>query len=418
MKRRLIAVAPAAGCFLLALVVASGGAAKGRGAAPLKGSTELGSKAQKNPITIGAAVGLSGFIAAYDGPPLNAARLAIRDLNKKGGLLGRQVKLVTADTKSKTTEGAKASLAVIAKGAQMVIVTCDFDYGSPAATIAQSKGLISWSLCAGSPRFGPKGIGPYAYTMGTAANTEGAVLAHYAVKNLKYRNAYILLDNTLDFEIQIVNGFKQQFKVDKGKIVGQDTFQNQDPSIASQITRLRKALTGPPATRPNFILMCSYQPGVAAALRQLRASGVKLPILGTDDLDGTYWLKSVPHLSNVYYATFTSIFGDDPDPAVNAFVTKYKKFAGSAPPTAYTVLGYTLIQAYAAAVKRAGTTDTKAVVAQLNKFRKVPLLGGPVTFTDNVHIRVTRPMRVLKFTNSKPRFVTIGKTTITPKLPT
>ena len=56
------------------------------------------------------------------------------------GLLGKQIEIVAADTKTDRAEGAKAGLEVLDKGADLVVVSCDYDFGSPAALAAEGAG--------------------------------------------------------------------------------------------------------------------------------------------------------------------------------------------------------------------------------------------------------------------------------------
>ncbi|WP_348640387.1 ABC transporter substrate-binding protein, partial [Mesorhizobium sp. M2D.F.Ca.ET.226.01.1.1] len=70
---------------------------------------------------------------AYDGDGRNMAQLWIEDRNKAGGLLGQPIKTILADTKSDRVEGARAGQSVVDQGANIVIVSCDYDQGSPAA---------------------------------------------------------------------------------------------------------------------------------------------------------------------------------------------------------------------------------------------------------------------------------------------
>jgi hypothetical protein len=69
--------------------------------------------------------------------------------------------VVNADTKTDRAEGAKAGLTVIDEGADMVVVSCDYDFGSPAALAAESAGpAVSFFLCAESIKAGIQGVGP------------------------------------------------------------------------------------------------------------------------------------------------------------------------------------------------------------------------------------------------------------------
>ncbi|RUY11372.1 ABC transporter substrate-binding protein, partial [Mesorhizobium sp. M7A.F.Ca.US.005.03.2.1] len=64
-------------------------------------------------IVIGFATAESGFMEAYDKPAQEAALIRIDEINAAGGLLGKQIKVVKADTKSDRAEGAKAGLSVL-----------------------------------------------------------------------------------------------------------------------------------------------------------------------------------------------------------------------------------------------------------------------------------------------------------------
>jgi branched-chain amino acid transport system substrate-binding protein len=116
------------------------------------------------------------------------AKIAIDDINAKGGVLGKKLKWVAADTKSDQTEGAKAGQAVLGNGAQFMVVSCDYDMGAGAATVANSKKIIAVSFCASDAKMGVQGIGPYAFTMSTSSLTSGASLAEFVWKK-GWRNA-------------------------------------------------------------------------------------------------------------------------------------------------------------------------------------------------------------------------------------
>jgi len=70
----------------------------------------------KDGITIGMAVAFSGWMEAYDGEAAKMAQLWVEQKNAKGGLLGQQIKVITADTKTDRVEGAKAGQQLIADG--------------------------------------------------------------------------------------------------------------------------------------------------------------------------------------------------------------------------------------------------------------------------------------------------------------
>ena len=124
--------------------------------------------------------------------------------------------------------------------------------------------------------------------------------------------------------------------------------------------------------------LCSYGGGAVSAIRQIRAAGIDVPIGGGDSMDGSYWADAVPGLSDHYASSFGSIWGDDPRPEVNAFFDRYRAKYGE-PETSFPLNGYSVIQMLKVAIERAGSFDSDAVLVEMSKFDKEPLLWGETT---------------------------------------
>jgi branched-chain amino acid transport system substrate-binding protein len=364
-----------------------------------------------DPIVIGIATAQTGFIAAFDKPAVAGAMVAVSDINKAGGINGRMLKVVTADTKSDLKLGTQAGLSVASKGADVMLVTLDFNYGGPAARVAQSKGMAVVSIGASSPKFGVAGIGPLAYTIGSNGAVEAYAEAEWAFQKKHWKNAYLLLDDTTDANKTQCDSFGTRWKELGGTVVGSDTFKNSDPSVAPQITRIKGL-----STKPDVIVLCSYPPGGAVATQQIRQQGLDTAIIGNDAMDGDYWFKkTIPDLSNFYYNESTSIFGNDPNPKVNTFWKKYKTATHGAPQVSFGAFGYTAVQALALAIKRAGSTEGTKVAAQMNKFADEKLLLS-TTFTPKVHIDTHREGRMMQIQDGKHSVAAVVKVQKQPPL--
>src|SRR5437899_1829336 len=332
-------------------------------------------------IVVGFATAASGFMQAYDKPAQDAALIRIDEINKAGGLLGKKIKPVFADTKTDQAEGAKAGLAVLDQGADLVIVSCDYDFGAPAALQAQSAGKVSFFLCAESIKAGIPGVGPYSFSGSVLAAVQGATMAEWAYNKKNARNFYRLLDSWTVYNKGICDGFDWMMpRLKDAALAGSDTFKNDDASIASQITRIKSL-----PKEPDAIMLCTMMPGAVSAIKQIRAAGIKSMILNGSGVDGSYWLNAIPDLSNFYVPVQGSIYGDDPNPKVSEFNNKYKEVTGGDPSSQYVYPGYVLMEVWAKAVQRAGSTDTAAVTAQLEKMKDEPTLFGPRTFTSEIH---------------------------------
>lgn len=113
----------------------------------------------------------------------------------------------------------------------------------------------------------------------------------------------------------------------------------------------------------------------------------------------------MPDLSNFYVPVQGSIYGDDPNPDVTTFNAKYKETTGGDPSTQYVYPGYVMIDVWAKAVERAGTTEAAAVVAELEKMNAEPTLSGPRTYTPELHHQNSAKYLIVETANGKPALV-------------
>lgn len=352
------------------------------------------------PIVIGRVVARTGWMEFYDGPTQAGVDLAIQDINESGGVLGRQLRVVEVDYKTDLDLVRSSALEVLDEGAQFLLVATDFNFAEPAARAAGDQQVVSFSA-AGSPQFGLQGVGPYAFNINSGTVNEGGTMAEWAYSQ-GYRHAYNLVDTTIDYGKTCGAAFEQRWTDIAGEagLAGSDTFLNDDTSFAAQITRIGAAEDA------DFIGICSYVPGAATLLRQLRASGVDLPVVGSLGFEGTYWLDAVPDLSDLYYVTYGSVVGDDPNPKVNELVSRAEEALGQPPATAtHVLLGYSAMQALARAIEVAGSTDGDEVRQALEQFNDEPLVAYPVSYTGECHVPQRRPMTIMQVQNGVASFV-------------
>jgi branched-chain amino acid transport system substrate-binding protein len=352
-------------------------------------------------ITIGAAVAFTGWEAAYDNEGTLMAKLWIDQMNAKGGLLGKHIKEIEADTKTDRVEGAKAGQAMVDGGANIVLVTCDYDNGSPAASKAQKAGIISVFLCASDPRAGVAGVGPLSFTAGNAGQIEGGLLAEWAIKKKGWKKGYVLLDETIQYDKSVCAGYDWDYPKTGGTIVGRDSFKNDDPSLQAQITRLQAAIKDKGV---DNIMLCTFTPGGASATRQIRAAGIDLPILASTAMDGLYWVNAVPGLKG-FYVPVQAVVNGDASEKVNELTKAYTAKYGKLPTTQYAYPIYARLEMWAKAVTAAGTTDAKTVVAKMESFKDEPSTLGPRTYTHKWHVQTNIPMTITELTDKSQSVV-------------
>jgi branched-chain amino acid transport system substrate-binding protein len=352
------------------------------------------------PIRIGAVLGFSGLLEPYEGEAFVTAELAVEDINAEGGVLGRPLELFQRDTKSDPNLAPTAALEAIDMGAD-VILTSDFDFGGPAALAACDRNVLALSLHASPPKFGPAGLCPLAFSAGIMTPNEAAVLSEWAYNEQGWRTAYELEDVSIEYTRSFHLYFREAWERLGGEIVDRDTWENSDQSIAAQITRIN----GLP-TPPDFIHMTTYNPGGASAVRQIRAAGIDLPIVGGQPMDGTYWLDAVPDLSDFYLSTYASFNGDDSDPFINELRERFMEKTGEYPTLSYFVNGYNAIDLLVQGIEEAGTVEAEPLAEALEGFDDVvsrPL--GRTCFTEEWHVSLCRPFAIVTYQEGTPEFV-------------
>jgi branched-chain amino acid transport system substrate-binding protein len=397
----------------MTLVAVSGAgvaiAACGSSSSSSSSSTGAASSSKK-PIIIGAAIDLSNTMKFFDGPAAAAAQLEVNKINAAGGVDGRKLEFtVLNDQLSPATTRADA-LAQVSKGSNILWVTCDVDWATPSTEVGISKGLLTISPCIGTDQMGPKrfgSLGKLAFSYGNVAQDEGAAFAQLAIKN-GWKTADVVTDKSIVFEVNDCQAFTKRFTQLGGKIVAQDSFTQGDHTVGSVASKVN-------GQKANAVALCTYSSpagDLPAFVSDLRSLGNQTPIVGPWSLDGSFWLPKSPKISNnLWWVTYASVFGDDPDPTVRA-LEQQMTTSGNAPATGGFVTGAAAIDGIVAAIKQAGGSTNGATLASImQNFHDLPTISGGVSFSPSLHSVYGRDYRIIHVMNGKAKFVGLIKAT-------
>lgn len=307
----------------------------------------------QNTIKIGMITDKVGPAKPYAEPVAAGAVFAVKELNAKGGLLGRQVELLIEDDQGRPDISATAARKLVDQGVAFILSVSL----TPATQQAQSVTLETKT-----PHLTPSNSGdtlttqiqnPNFWQTGPLGSTQIATLLSYASQK-NYKKVALVTENS-DLGQLINRFFKAGIEKAGMQIVAEEVVPRGSTTAEPQMQKVR-------AAAPDAIFLTGVlTPENALILRAYRQLGLKAPLLGNYNF-------SVPQTAVVAKGLVDGlVFVDAFDPAkpqTRQFIEAFKKDTGTEP---YNLNGYGYdgILLVADAIKRAGSTDKEKVRAAM-----------------------------------------------------
>jgi branched-chain amino acid transport system substrate-binding protein len=354
-------------CIAIVLCLAAGGAA---------------ADPKKAPIQIGVIHNLTGAFGSIGGPSLAGAMLASKQLNERGGLLGRPVELLARDGHSDPAVVAATTRELVrTPGLSAITGLNDTTMVLAAAPIAEKARMVFLTAGATSPLV-PLQFPQYYFMTCFGDNTQAAAGAEYAYGTLGARTAWLLFDDTTDYTVLLARYFRERYTELDGDIVGEDTYAGGTTDFAGQIARI---LALP--MLPDMLYVAAGPADIGRLIKQLRAAGLHLPIVGGDGYDTPLLLEVAGAAAdNTYFTTHTLLAPQQGTPAVQQFIADYQAEYATPPDTAFAALGYDAVMLVANAIARAASAQQKAMPAALEATDGFAGVTGVISFGPLAHI--------------------------------
>lgn len=353
-------------------------------------------------IVIGAAIAKTGLLSPYDGS-IAADEYLVEQVNARGGIDGHKLRLTEADTRSESQQAGIAAQQVVEKGSDVLLLSCDVLSAVASAEVAEQNNELNFTLCENAPGFGP----PYTSRLSFSANPSLLGEASAGARFLHERgikHPFLFRDTAFVYGKADCSAFQQAWEHMGGSIAGSADFKITDQLVTSQVGELENS-------NADAVIMCSSPPGGAAAIKQIRAAGIEVPILGPSGFDGTFWLKGISNTENIYYTSNGSAY-DPPSRATARLLTNLKRAGVD------TDISTNLLSAYAAgqlivdAIEETHSIDGNKL-ADVLEAKPHKTIIGKVTYTKNNHYP-TRTWPIYTLTDRKPELVTEVKPQFIP----
>lgn len=323
------------------------------GLATLSGGAAAQSAA-KQPIVIAVPVGLSGVNSVVAPAVVQSAELAVEELNAKGGIMGRPVKLIPLDDESGPAGAVKAFNTAIRQHKADVIITMETsaarNAGAPIADRAKTL-FIYTSFYEG------RACGKYLYVNAWVPEQIVSPLVKFMTNEKKVKKWFVL-GSDYAFGRGLIEPAKKMITQLGGTILGEEYQPLQQSDWTAIISKIR-------AANPDGIMYATSGGGPNIDfMKQFKAAGLKMPV-GSLSIDELTAEQGGNAAEGVYYTAdyFTSIDSAENKTFLEAMKRKFG--ANLKTPNSLSEPEYDGIHAYAMAVEKAKSTDADKVAAVL-----------------------------------------------------
>jgi branched-chain amino acid transport system substrate-binding protein len=343
-------------------------------------------------IKIGHFAAMTGATASFGQSADKGIRMAIDEINAAGGVLGKQIEIITEDDRSQSNEAKTAAIKLIQQDKVVALIGEVASSNSlAAAPDAQRAGIPMVSPASTNPDVTK--VGDYIFRICFIDPFQGEVMAKFGRNSLGLRTAAIFTDVKSAYSVGLAEFFKNTFTELGGEIVAEESYAAGDIEFRAQLTKIRNA-------NAEILFIPGYYTEIGLIAKQARELGIQSVLLGGDGWDGpATWEIGGAAVEGSYFSNHYS--EEDPNPVIQDFIARFRaKF--NAVPDAMAVLGYDTARVVVDAIKRAGSTDGAAIRDALAATKDFPGVSGTTTIDADRNAR--KAAVVLKIQDGKLKY--------------
>ena len=384
--------ASAAAVMALSLAGCSGGS--------MDDSSSSSAKASGDSITIGTVTTNSGTAAAYGEAEVKGFELAVSEINAKGGINGKKVKLESMDDKGDATEASNAYNKLAGDNNVLAVAGPTISAATAAvAPLADQSKLVTIAPAATSDSIE---TGNYLFRTCFKDSYQGEVAARFAAENLKVKKVAVLYGTGDPYSSGVGEAFAKAAEKLGLEVVDKESSSSADDTeYSAQLQKIQAS--------GAELLYAPYYYSVAGPyiIPQARSVGFEGYVMGPDGYDGLKLTGDKSQYNKTYYTTHYSA-DDNTNTKVQDFIKSYKS-KNNAEPNTFAALGYDTIYMIKQAIEKAGENATREDVR--NAVAGMTFDGVTGKFTMDKSGSPTKSVIVLEMKDGKP----VYNTTVQPK---
>ena len=287
---------------------------------------------------------ITGSNAAQGEQLKRGAEMAVKDINSKGGVLGKRLDLIVADDACDPKQAVAVANDVVGKGVVFVAGHYCSSSSIPASAVYNEAGILQMTPASTNPALtddaAKKGWDNVFRSCGRD-DVQGGVAGKYLADHFKGKNVAIVHDKTA-YGKGVADETKKAMNAAGLKEAMYEAITQGDKDFSALISKMKQA-------NIDAIYYGGYQTEAGLIVRQARDQGLKAQFIGADALmTEEFWKITGPAGEGTLMT-----FPPDPRnvPAAKAVVDKF--MAEGYNPEGYTLYTYAAIQAFGAAADKA-----------------------------------------------------------------
>ncbi len=301
---------------------------------------------------VGAFLSLSGAETQFGVDTKEGIELAVEEVNAKGGVKGKPIKVIFEDDKTNPNEATNKVLQLIDRDKVIAVL------GEVASSRSRAGGIVANRkkvpmITPSSTHPDVTKIGPFVFRVCFTDDLQGKMGAQFMATTMGKKKLALLYASDDLYSSGLATEFRDEVKRLGAEVIIEKSFLKSETNFTTFITEIRDA-------KPDLIYAPIYYSSMVPIARQAKAAGIKGELfVGGDGWHAESLLESAAEeMEGAYFTThFTS---DVPWPDAKTFVTKYvAKFKRE--PTALGAMGYDAAKVLADAIGRAKADTAEAL---------------------------------------------------------
>jgi len=341
-----------------------------KGSAAFAGASAIGFpaivRAQTDKIKIGHLTPLTGFLGALGAYAQLGMRQAEEEINKAGGVMGRQLEVISEDSVNPATGATKAQRMLDQDGAAFLMGEINSAVAVTIMQVAARNKRFYMQIGARSDALRGKGCNRYTFHVDIPSTVMVNAVGKALVRDnmMKDKKFYTLTADYI-FGHDLARAAKNFFDGNGGKLIGDELVATDVTDFSPYLLKIRQA-------KPDIV--CSNLAGnqVTNLIKQYAEFGLPYPIVGFNLNTADAWAAGEGNLAGtwptVWYHTLDV-------PSSKTFVANFINKNGK-PPENHAWIEYISFKIIAQAINEIKSTDTEKLIAYFEKQTEFDILKG------------------------------------------